>query len=370
MNKIMYVVNVDWFFISHRLPIALNASKNGYEVHLVCVDTGKCDLLENLGLRVHRIKMSRSGIHLLSELKSLFSIFLIIRSVKPDIIHGITIKSVVYSSLISRIFGVPKRVFSICGLGYVFIDSSSTAMLLRKIISRLLKLGLYNSNSTVIFQNATDRKLFVDHNIVHPSSACLIRGSGVDLSEYVYSPIKGGRPSVIFLARLLKDKGVIEFCEAVKILKDNYPSVDFVLVGDLDLENPNSMSSEELNSYVNDGFVRYIGYREDIPQVISSSSIVVLPSYREGLPKSLIEAAACGRAVVTTDVPGCRDAILPNETGLLIPAKSILDLARAIEKLLLDPEMTSEMGKRGRQFAEDVFSIEDVIKKHMEIYEQ
>lgn len=369
MTKLLFVVNVDWFFISHRLPIALSAMEKGYEVHLACADTGKCDSLEGLGIRVHRIKMSRSGTQLLSEIKSLWSIFSVVRNVRPDIIHGVTIKPVVYSSLISRICGVKKRVFSISGLGYVFIDESPKAKVLRQIISRLYKFGLNNANSTVIFQNSTDRQSFIDLNIVQPSSACLIRGSGVNLSEYHYTPIRADRPSVMFLARLLKDKGVIEFCEAVKSLKDRHPSVDFVLVGDLDPENPNSMSIEELSSYVSESIVRHVGYRKDIPQVISSSTIMVLPSYREGLPKSLIEAAACGRAVVTTDVPGCRDAIVPDVTGVLVPARNTSKLASAIEHLLLNPEKTSEMGRQGRKFAETTFSIEDVITAHFKIYE-
>lgn len=370
MTKLLFVVNVDWFFISHRLPIALRAMEKGYEVHLACADTGQCDSLEGLGIRVHRIKMSRSGTKLVSEIKSLWSIFSVVRNVRPDIIHGVTIKPVVYSSLISRICGVKKRVFSISGLGYVFIDESPKAKVLRQIISRLYKFGLNNANSTVIFQNATDRQSFIDLNIVQPSSASLIRGSGVDLSEYRYSPVAADKPSVMFLARLLKDKGVIEFCEAVKLLRDKYPNVDFVLVGDLDPENPNSMSTEELTKYVDDGIVRHIGYRKDIPQVISSSTIMVLPSYREGLPKSLIEAAACGRAVVTTDVPGCRDAIVPNVTGILVPPKTTSELAIAIEGLLNNPERTVDMGKQGRKFAESTFSIEDVVKSHFDIYEK
>jgi glycosyltransferase involved in cell wall biosynthesis len=290
--------------------------------------------------------------------------------VKPDIIHGVTIKPVVYSSIIGRILRVNKRVFSISGLGYVFIDKSLKIKVLRKVISILYRFGLNNSSTTVIFQNSTDMQSFIELNIVHPSSACLIRGSGVNLSEYLYLPCDIENHSVMFLARLLKDKGVIEFCEASKLLKKIYPSVDFVLVGDLDPDNPNSMTTKELNCYVNNKIVRHIGYQKDIPQVISSSTIMVLPSYREGLPKSLIEAAACGRAVVTTDVPGCRDAIIPDVTGVLIPVKSVSALASAIEDLLLNSDKTIEMGRRARQFAEDVFSIEDVVKKHMDIYQK
>jgi glycosyltransferase involved in cell wall biosynthesis len=173
----------------------------------------------------------------------------------------------------------------------------------------------------------------------------------------------------LFLARLLLDKGVIEFCEAAKILKDKYASIEFVLVGDLDPGNPNSMSSYELANYTSDGYVTHFGYRTDIPHVISASNFMVLPSYREGLPKSLIEAAACGRAVITTDVPGCRDAILPNVTGLLVPAKNVSLLVSAIEQFILSPHKVSEMGKQGRIFAESIFSINDVIASHFEIYE-
>lgn len=369
MTKLLFVVNVDWFFISHRLPIALEAIKKGYDVHIACADTGKCDWLESQGIKVHRIKMSRSGVHILYELKVLRSIYNIVKKLRPDIVHGVTIKPVVYGSIICRMLDVKNRVFSISGLGFIFIDSGLKARVLRRIVSKLYKFGLNNANSTVIFQNLTDMQSFIDLGIVRPASAHLIRGSGVNLCEYQYSPIKTFRPKIIFLARLLKDKGVIEFCEAAKLLKVKFIEAEFILVGDLDPDNPNSMSLSELNKYVNDKSVSHIGYRNDIPEVISSSTIMVLPSYREGLPKCLIEAAACGRAVITTDVPGCRDAILPNISGLLVPAKDIGSLASAIGSLIEQPQKAMKMGEQGRIFAESVFSINDVINRHFEIYE-
>lgn len=369
MRKVLFIVNIDSFFISHRLPIAIQALENGYDVHLACSDSGFFDLLQQKGITVHRIHLSRSGMNVFSEIKSLISIYSIIKNVNPDIIHCITIKPVIYGSILSRFCFVKKRVFSISGLGYVFIENSLKVRLLRRIVSYLYRLGLNNSFSTVIFQNSDDMNMFIKLNIVKHKSSRLIKGSGVDLSLYQYKPINNASVTILFLARLLLDKGVIEFCEAAKILTEKYPNVEFVLVGDLDPDNPNSMSSFELAHYSTNGFVKHYGYRTDIPNVISASNIVVLPSYREGLPKSLIEAAACGRPVITTDVPGCRDAILPNVTGLLVPAQNISLLVSAIEELILFPHKAREMGLQGRIFAETTFSIDDVVASHFEIYE-
>ncbi|MBE0349646.1 glycosyltransferase family 4 protein [Pseudoalteromonas lipolytica] len=364
--RLLYIVNVDWFFVSHRLPIALEAIKKGYEVHIACGITNKQSYLESLGIHVHPIPLSRSGTSILTELATIKKLWNIVKEVNPDISHVVTIKGVVYGGIITRLLKVKSRIASISGLGYVFIDNSARVKLLKLIIKKLYGFAL-GKDTLVIFQNENDKSIFVDGNIIQPSQSLLIRGSGVDLDKFKYIPEPKTIKTVMFLARLLKDKGLIEFCRAAHIIKKS-ADVRFVLVGDLDPDNPNSITEDELASYTDSGIIEHWGYSQNVESVIPQAHIMVLPSYREGLPKSLLEAAACGRAVITTDVPGCRDAIEPNETGLLVKVKDSNNLAEAIFKLLDDDILREKLGQAGRKLAEESFNIDDVIATHIAIY--
>lgn len=366
-QKLLFIVNVDWFFISHRLPVALEAQRRGYEVHVACQLTSHADYLESLGIFVHSLSLSRSGTGLLHELKVLMRIFAVVKQLKPTVMHMITIKGVIYGGLAGRFFNVKIRVASISGLGYVFIDQSGKARLIRQLVMRLYRLALSSSCMTVIFQNRSDEKVFTENRIVDKEQVVRIPGSGVDLSRFTAKPELSGKKVVMFLARLLKDKGLIEFCEAAKAFK-NRDDVCFVLVGNTDPENPNSVSENELQVYLDEGIVDYWGYTGKVENTIPRSHIMVLPSYREGMPKSLLEAAACGRAIVTTDVPGCRDAIRSKVTGLLVPAKNIDALIDTIGLLVENDELRKSMGKEGRILAESCYDINNVIEKHMDIY--
>ncbi|MEZ9349949.1 glycosyltransferase family 4 protein [Vibrio splendidus] len=367
MKKLLFVVNVDWFFISHRLPIALAAIKKGYEVHLTCLITDKQKLLEDHGIIVHPLTLSRSGIGIFHELKTVKSLFTIISNVDPDITHCITIKPVLYGNVIAKILKVPARVSSISGLGYVFIAKGIKAKILRGFISLWYKFSLKGSK-VVIFQNTADRDLLRNFGAVIPQQEILIRGSGVDLNKYEVIPEPQGDLVVMLVARLLIDKGVNEFASAANIIRSERSDVRMVIIGDVDPENPKSISQIQIERWVDDGIIEYWGYSQNVSNSIAKSNIMVLPSYREGLPKSLIEAAACGRAVVTTDVPGCRDAIIPNRTGLLVPVKSSELLADAILKLVNNKLMRDELAINGRELAESDFDIEDVVNTHLDIY--
>ncbi len=368
MKKIIYICNVDWFFISHRLPIALEAIKSGYEVHVLCSISGNEDYLESYNIKVHPIPLTRSGVGLISELLLFKKIFLLIKKLNPDIIHMVTIKSVIYGGVASRLLKVNKRFASISGLGYIFIENSLRVKVIRCVVKKLYKFALNSTSMTVIFQNKSDEAYFSENKIAPLSLHTIIRGSGVDLTIFRYTPEQTGQKVVMFLARLLKDKGVLEFCRVAKLM---HGSVDakFVLVGDIDAENPNSLTYDELNYFLDLGVVEHWGFSDNVQDVIPKSHIMVLPSYREGLPKSLIEAAACGRAVVTTDVPGCRDAIESN-TGILVPMKSEIELRDAIYSLLIDDERRIKMGIAGRRLAESSFDIKNVVIKHIEMYEE
>lgn len=303
--KLLYVVNVDWFFQSHRQPIALRAIEDGHEVHLACGFTGRKKELQDLGIICHELPLSRSGTSLLGELKVLLKLNGVIKKVVPDVTHSITIKGAIYGGLLSRLNNVARRVFSISGLGYVFIDKSIKARVLKQGVTLLYKIALNGSDDKirVIFQNNSDRSFFVDRKIIKNKQSVLIRGSGVDLNIFSYTPEPTHQKVVMLVARLLKDKGVIEFCESAKRL-NHLKDVKFVLVGDIDEHNPNSLTSSELEHLVDSKVIEHWGYSSNVNKLVSKSNIMVLPSYREGLPKSLLEAAACGRAVITTDVPG------------------------------------------------------------------
>lgn len=365
-KKILFVVNVDWFFISHRLPLALEAFKKGYEVHIACGITDKKEYLESLGLIVHPLNLSRSGTGIKGEIKAFCEIYNLVKEINPNIAHFVTIKPVLYGGIASRFLNIGKKVFSISGLGFIFIKQGLKATLVRMLIKTMYKFALDAKNSHVIVQNPDD-KAVLDSIVKVPIT--LIRGSGVDLNQYEYKEENNENIKVSMACRLLKDKGVFEYIEASKILKKKYLNVKFELYGDIDIHNPASLINEDVEKIKKDGFVNVYGFSSDIEKVFCDSNIVVLPSYREGLPKVLIESAACGRAVVTTDVPGCRDAIKPNVTGLLCEVKDTESLASMIEKLILDKDLRNSMGKEGRKLAEQEFDINKVVEKHFDIYE-
>ena len=288
------------------------------------------------------------------------------KEINPNIAHFVTIKPVLYGGITSRFLSIHNKVFSISGLGFIFIKQGLKATLVRMLIKTMYKFALGGKNSHVIVQNPDDKALI---NSILKVPITLIRGSGVDLNQYEYNEEKNENIKVSMACRLLKDKGVFEYIEASKILKKKYLNVKFELYGDIDIHNPASLTSDDIKKIKEEGFVNVYGFSSDIAKVFSDSNIVVLPSYREGLPKVLIEAAACGRAILTTDVPGCRDAIEPNVTGLLCEVKDTESLASVIEKLILDKDLRNSMGKEGRKLAEQEFDINKVVEKHFDIYE-
>jgi glycosyltransferase involved in cell wall biosynthesis len=367
-RKLMFVVNVDWFFMSHRLPIALEAMRQGYEVHIATGITNQQETMERYGLKVHPISVDRSSANVVGAFKTLFQLFSIFRRVEPDLVHLVTIKPVLLGGIAARFSGIHGVVAAVSGLGYVFLDRGCLSRLRRRLVGLLYRLALGHGNLKVIFQNPDDRDVLMSLASLPESKVEMIRGSGVDLNEFSCRPIPEGEPVVLMAGRLLADKGVREFVEAAYLLREQNRKIRFCIVGTPDPANPSSVSEAELAKWESDGAIERWGYRADMANVLSAAHIVVLPSYREGVPKVLLEAAAVGRPTVTTDVPGCRDAILVNETGLLVPARDAQALARAIEKLLKEPGMCVEMGLAGRKLAEQEFDVVQVVKKHLQIY--
>ena len=262
-------------------------------------------------------------------------------------------------------------VAAISGLGYVFTANTLRAKVTKIIASLFYKVSLSHPLKTVIFQNSSDEAILTEVTGLTVQDKTLIKGSGADLSVYNFTPeIEDGHISVVMACRLLKEKGVYEFVNASKLVKDKYPNSKFVLVGSPDIENPNTVKQSEIDSWVADGIIEYLGQRNDIPDIFSSSNIVCLPSYYgEGVPKVLIEAAACGRAIVTTTNPGCRDAIIDNQTGLAVPPRNADSLAKAIIKLIENPNQRRAMGTAARDFAVEQFDVKQVVNKHIKIYQ-
>jgi glycosyltransferase involved in cell wall biosynthesis len=367
----MFVVNVDWFFLSHRLPIALEAQRQGYQVHIATGLTGKQGELERHGLVVHPLTMDRSSAGLISALHTGFQLWKIFRAVRPDVVHLVTIKPVLLGGIVARLAGVRSVVAAVSGLGFVFVATGVKAAIRRWMVGSLYKLALGHRNLRVIFQNPEDRDSLVKLTHIPDSIVTMIPGSGVDLDAYSYKPLPQGIPIVVLAARLLADKGVREFAQAARLLKQRGVNARFCLVGTPDLANPTSLTDAELTQWANEGLVELWGHRADMPQVLEASRLVVLPSYYgEGLPKVLIEAAACGRAVITTDHPGCRDAIIPGVTGLLVQVRDAKALADAIEELINDPERCKVMGEAGRRLAESAFDVRQVVATHLQIYQE
>ena len=369
-RRLMFVVNNPAFFMSHRVPVALAAQQAGYDVHVATMDGPAVADIQALGMTHHAIPMTRSGKHPLQELGTLLALVRLFRRVRPDVVHLVTIKPVLYGGIAARIARVPGMVAAISGLGFVFLSNSLRMRLVRAVVARLYRVALGHPNSRVIFQNANDRDLLKSLGAVRDGQVVMIRGAGVDLDAYRASPEPPAPPVVVtMVARLLRDKGVREFVEAAALLRARGVPVTMQLVGGLDAGNPASATQDEVDAWQRDGAVQALGERSDIAELYAASHIAVLPSYREGLPKSLIEAAACGRAVVTTDVPGCRDAIEPGQTGLLVPVRDAQSLADAIARLAEDAALRQRMGAAGRALAEGEFDIKRVARVHVELYD-
>jgi glycosyltransferase involved in cell wall biosynthesis len=367
-RRLLFVVNNPAFFLSHRLPLALRAKEEGYDVHVATMDGASVSRIVELGLVHHVIPMSRSGKNPIEEVRSVYALWALFRRLRPGIVHAVTIKPVLYGGIAARLAGVPGYVAAISGLGFIFTRPAKGVDFLRIAATLLYRLALGHRNSRVIFQNANDRDVLRKAGVVRTEQVVLIRGSGVDLDEFQALPEPEGPPVALMAARLLRDKGVMEFIEAARLAASDPSGLRWVLAGSPDPGNPASISMQQFESWRQEGVVQCLGERSDIAALYGGAHIAVLPSYREGLPKSLIEAAACGRAVVTTDVPGCRDAIEPDVSGLLVSARDANALAQAVLRLARDGELRRKMGAEGRQLAEREFDIRKVAQAHLDIY--
>lgn len=367
---ILFVVNIPEFFISHRLQLAIAARDAGFDVHVATGKGKKINEIIEHGFRHHLIPLTRSSYNPITEIRSILAIYILMCKLRPNLVHLVTIKPLLYGCIAARLSNVPSVVGAISGMGTIFSTSNAKILWIKYFMRFFYKLALAHPNIKIIFQNSDDLSLVVGFGAISDKNAVLIKGSGVSLDDYSVSPLPDGQPIVSFIARLLKDKGVKEFIDAAKLLQKRSISAKFWLIGDQDPENLTSVTNDEILNWNKSRSVCLLGHRNNIAELISNSHIIVLPSYREGMPKVLMEAAACGRAVITTDVPGCRDAIQEGETGLLVPAKDSSALADAIQFLISNPAICKQMGISGRKLAEKEFDIKNIVQAHLVIYSE
>ena len=372
-KKIFFFVNSLSFFISHRIEIALAAKLKGFDVNVVFGDLGSANLKilsRKYDIDFLKIPLNRKSQSLLREFYTFLFISKLLIQYKPDIIHLITIKPYLYGGIAARIFKIPCVVSSVSGLGTLFINKTLKNYILFFFLKPFLKFAFNHSNQKIIFHNSSDLNLLLNQNILYQSKAVILKGSGVKLDLFTDLNDPPGIITVCFAARLIREKGIYDFISAAQLLVKKKIKVRFWIAGSSDSNSPTALNSNEIKKIKKNKFIEFLGYQNDIPKLYSKSHIICLPSYMEGFPKSLIEAAAAGRAVVTTNTPGCRDAIIPYKTGLLVPVNRPIDLAKAIEWLIKNPKDRIIMGRKGRALAEKEFKIENIIRRHLEIYRE
>jgi glycosyltransferase involved in cell wall biosynthesis len=368
--RLLIVVNVDWFFCSHRLPVALEAKRCGFEVHVATTFTDEVcrELLVSHGLHVHELSIDRSARSATKIIVNFFCIYRLFRKLRPDLVHLVTIQPVLFGGLAARCAGVERVVYAISGLGHAFLHDSIFSKFRRFCVGILYQSALGVRRKIVIYQNEDDKNIISSFCDIPAEQIRIIPGSGVNLSKFVPTPIPRGAPVIQMASRLLATKGVREFVDAAVILSSRGVRATFHLIGEPDIFNPAAISMSEIDEWKRLGFVKVLGLRNDMHLLMQEAHIVCLPSYREGLPKVLCEAAASGRPVVTSNVPGCRDSIQNGVTGLLVPPRDPIALADALEYLLTNPDIIKSMGSEARKRAERLFDSKDIVDQHMWLY--
>jgi glycosyltransferase involved in cell wall biosynthesis len=370
MPKLHFVVNEDWAFVSHFFERGVAAQAAGYSVGISAHCGEKQAMLESAGFTLYPHDISRSGTNPFIEIRNLLALVKVFRKSQPDIIHLIALKPIVIGAIAARIYGKAQVVCAPIGMGYLFSSNDRKARFLQPVIRFMLRRILSFRNTHVIIENDEDCETLISGKFVKKSNIQVIKGAGVDLSSYIATPENLDTQVVTMFARVLQDKGVVDFVEAANIVHSQFPNAVFQLVGDCDPGNPTSFSENEVRSWETAGSIKWLGYRTDVPELLAASNIVCLPSYREGLPKTLIEACAAQRAIVATDVTGCREVVSHGSNGLLVPVRNFQKLAEAISQLLRDPVQRATFAKNGRARAETEFASPIVIEQTLAVYKK
>lgn len=371
--KLVLFANTDWYLYNFRGSLALALKEQGHDLLLISPPGTYGEKLRALGLRWEPVPMERRSLNPLREARVLLWLVSLFREEQPALVHGFTIKCAVYGSLAARLAGVPARVNAVAGMGYVFTSNDIRARVLRPLVRALMHAALDGRNARLILQNPDDVALFERARFVDAAHIRLIAGSGVDCSRFIArdgtrdpaNPLR-----VLLAARLLWDKGLAEYVAAARQLRTEGREIEFLLAGDPDPGNPAAVPEDIVRGWVAEGVLKWLGHVDDMPQLFANVDMVVLPSYREGLPKGLIEAAACALPLVTTDVPGCREVVTDGVTGLLVPPRDPAALAAAIARLDDDGELRKKLGAAARDKALAEFDARIVINKTMGVYRE
>lgn len=367
--RVLYLVIEDYYFLSHRLPVAQAMLTQGAEVYVMAHDGGLRRQLEQLGFRVIPWQASRGSLNPLREFISFIEVLHAYRQIRPDLAHHVALKPVAYGGIAARLCGNVPAVNAINGLGHAFHSESMQMRLVRWMWLRLLRIVFANKHAVALFQNAENRDVLVQSGVLPDGQrVAVIRGSGVDMQKFAPVPEPPGPPVVLLPTRFLWAKGVAEFVESARILRTRGVQARCVLAGSCDPENPDSISQKQIDAWEREGVVEVIPWQNDMPELLGSCHIVAYPTYHEGLPKTLLEAACCERPIVTTDVPGAREVVRDGQNGLLVPPKHPTELARAIAQLINNPKLRKEMGRRGRERVQREFSSEIVVAQTLDLY--
>jgi len=370
-KKLLLLVSRDTFFLSHRKEIALAAQKQGWDVTVATCYTGSQDKIHQLGLKSINIPMSIAGKNLLEEIQTYRFLKKLYKKEKPDIVHNVGIKLILWSALAAKQTKVPCIINAIAGTGSMFSPAHR-----KSLVSRLIKIGLrlgYTPNTHFIVQNNDDKKLFIDNKIMKPEQAVFIKGSGVDLTRFSYrseDTIQSDKIQFVFSGRMLEEKGVMIVVKAAKQLKAKYGNtINFIFCGSLH-ENPYALTKEQIESQMDGEYIKWLGFCPHIEDQLHQSHVFVYPSYyMEGLPKCVLDAEACGLPIITTDWVGCRDSIENTYNGFLIPDHDVQALVKKIEFFIQNPEKRQQMGKNSRELAERIFDVKRVVQQHIDLYD-
>jgi glycosyltransferase involved in cell wall biosynthesis len=370
-NKtLVFLLTEDWFFASHFLKRALAAKAAGWRVILVARSGEATPPIRAAGIEVIPVNFNRRRTNPIPEILFTLELARLFRRVKPDLVHHIALKPILIGGFAARIAGVPAIVNAPVGLGFVFSSEKLLAKILRPVVGLLLRLTLSPRNARVIFENPDDLEELAWRGMIRRDAAIIIRGAGVNINEFAPAPEPLQPVRVILIARMIREKGIGDFVEAARILRDRKVSAQFLLAGAPDPGNPDTVNEAELRGWEAEGLVYWLGPRKDVAALLRGAHIACQPStYREGLPKSALEAMAAGKPLVATDIPGCREAVVHEETGFLVPPREPIALADALQKLIESPELRIRMGTAGRRRAERYFADEIICRETLLVYE-
>ena len=370
MKKILVISSVTKSLINFRLEMMKRFQELGYDVTAIGNQKKKDfeSILKKENIKYKVLEVNRTGMNPFSDLKTLIQLTKILKKEKPYKVFLYNPKTVIYGCLAAKFNRIEEVYALIAGLGSIIRDKPSTLKrkIVRKIMMSEYRIALKSARK-VLFQNKDDMQTFVDLGLVKDSKCCIVNGSGVDLKEFPEGKLPD-QPAFLMVGRLLRDKGIIEYLKACRIMKEKYPSCRCMLVGPFDT-NPSAISEQDLEPYIKDGVIEYFGYQQDVRPFFKQCSVYVLPSYHEGTPRSVLEAMSMGRAVITTDAPGCRETVIDGENGYLIPVKNEKELAEKMERLFNDARLVEGMGKKSRQIAEKKYDVHKVNQSIVEIME-